>query len=675
MLQRVGGPLALLLGVLAAVRAGGLPAPGAESAVDGWSALTLSRPGLLLREADAALAAGDVARAEQGYVALTQRHPIIADYAELALLTLLAQSGRAEEALARGEAWPYEDSPLRSDVYREVGDTRAAQGNEEMARIAYERALEATGDSRRRAQLLLAKGESLRRSRLEEPAAKALMEVWVRYPLAEAPGLEAALDELGAALGRSLRNADHTRKRADVLFGARHNEAALAAYERAIALGLDPSGARRARRQRAHTLFRMRRYTEAADAFAALPRTGENRTAQARARARAGDAVGAAEELEVIAREVGGAEGTYAKLVAALLWDGEDQPKRAQKLFASLASSGGPRARSALWWLGWDAYRSGRHEEALEHLGQLVEREHNLDARLRARYWRARAAQHAGRSDAEAQFAAIAREFPLTYYGWRAGARVPPQTGVIEPPGVEPGAPSVEPRELERPRMLLEAGRVPAAREELERIYGRTGGLSDRLALADLYANVGDFHRAQRIVMDAYAETLARGPVTASIELWWHAWPAPFREIVDRETDPRPGLEPGLVYAIMREESGYRPDVRSVAGAFGLMQLMPDTAVRVAERDALVGFRVDDLFLPHVNIRLGAAYLHELLDSFDGRASAAIGSYNAGPERITRWLENGPAEDDEWVEAIPFEQTRNYVKRVLRSMHVYQVLH
>jgi soluble lytic murein transglycosylase len=76
-----------------------------------------------------------------------------------------------------------------------------------------------------------------------------------------------------------------------------------------------------------------------------------------------------------------------------------------------------------------------------------------------------------------------------------------------------------------------------------------------------------------------------------------------------------------------------------------------------------------------VNIRLGAAYLHELLTSFDGRASAAIGSYNAGPHRIERWLADGPAGDDEWVEAIPYEQTRTYVKRVLRSMHAYRVLY
>jgi soluble lytic murein transglycosylase len=76
-----------------------------------------------------------------------------------------------------------------------------------------------------------------------------------------------------------------------------------------------------------------------------------------------------------------------------------------------------------------------------------------------------------------------------------------------------------------------------------------------------------------------------------------------------------------------------------------------------------------------VNIHLGSAYLGELLMRFSGRESAAIGSYNAGPHRVVEWLEGNALEDDEWVEAIPYDQTRGYVKRVMRSMHVYRVLY
>ena len=134
-------------------------------------------------------------------------------------------------------------------------------------------------------------------------------------------------------------------------------------------------------------------------------------------------------------------------------------------------------------------------------------------------------------------------------------------------------------------------------------------------------------------------------------------------------------IEPGLVYAIMREESGYRPKIVSVSGARGLLQLMPETAERVARESQLDDFSPDDLFEPGVNIQLGSDYLSTLLRRFDGRTSAAIGSYNAGPQAVARWVNDGPVEDDIWVEEIPYDQTRGYVKRVLRSLHAYRVLY
>jgi soluble lytic murein transglycosylase len=130
-----------------------------------------------------------------------------------------------------------------------------------------------------------------------------------------------------------------------------------------------------------------------------------------------------------------------------------------------------------------------------------------------------------------------------------------------------------------------------------------------------------------------------------------------------------------LVYAVMREESGYRPKVVSLVGARGLLQIMPETGQRLAS-DLGIPFEPDDLFDPEVNVRLGSYYLSELSRRFSGRDSAAIGSYNAGPEAVARWLdERGGLEDDEWVETIPYSQTRSYVKRVLRSQWAYRTLY
>ncbi|MBW1684332.1 MAG: lytic transglycosylase domain-containing protein [Deltaproteobacteria bacterium] len=440
---------------------------------------------------------------------------------------------------------------------------------------------------------------------------------------------------------------------------------------------LNAADARRARRQRAHTLFRLRRYTDATRAFAALEPDAENRIAHARSVARAGQPERAGQELEEIAREVRGLQGERAALLAALLWEGEGEVERARGLYRSLAgaAAGSSYSLAALWRLGWDAYRNGRYEEALEQLEQLEPRVTDPVGALRARYWHARAAERAGHEGAAEAFGAIAREFPLSYYGWRAAARAALGPSESPAPEIELGRVELAPRALARPRILLEAGLLESARAELDILYVRAAGLDDRLALAELYAEAGDFHRPQRLMVGAYKHNLARGPAPGPVEIWWHAWPAPFRDAVLGSTQRRSGLDPALVYAVMREESGYRPEVLSVSGARGLLQLMPETAERVARREALPEFSADDLFLPSINIELGTAYLDELLVRFSGRTSAAVGSYNAGPHRVAEWLVDASPEDDEWVENIPYDQTRGYVKRVLRSVHAYRVLY
>ena len=114
----------------------------------------------------------------------------------------------------------------------------------------------------------------------------------------------------------------------------------------------------------------------------------------------------------------------------------------------------------------------------------------------------------------------------------------------------------------------------------------------------------------------------------------------------------------------------------SWAGARGLLQIMPDTGSVLARDAGLERFDPDDLFVPRINIRLGSLYLDQLTRRFDGNASAAIASYNAGPEATARWLVESPdVEDDVWVESIPYRQTREYVKRVLRSVHAYRELY
>jgi soluble lytic murein transglycosylase len=247
--------------------------------------------------------------------------------------------------------------------------------------------------------------------------------------------------------------------------------------------------------------------------------------------------------------------------------------------------------------------------------------------------------------------------------------------GTLERGVVPAGSAALSAAALARPEILLEADLREHALAELDRLFPRVRGLADRLALAELYGDAGNDHRAQRLMMEAYEGALARLPTDGEAEVWWHAWPLPWPDDVRELAANGGGVEPALVYSVMREESGYRPSALSVAGARGLLQLMPETAARLARQAGLPQPSPESLFDPRVNLDLGSRYLAQLLARFGGRASAAIASYNAGPHAVARWLEGSALADDEWVEAIPYEQTRAYTKRVLRSLHAYRVLY
>jgi soluble lytic murein transglycosylase len=458
-----------------------------------------------------------------------------------------------------------------------------------------------------------------------------------------------------------------------------NNTAAIAAYESALASGLDTTDSRHAKLRRAHALFRLRRYDEARLAFAAQLPEPEARFWYARSLARSGRPQQAISEFEAIGASNDAKRATWALLLAGTLLEDRNETERATALYRQVAArDDSGRGLDATWRLGWSAYRRGEFTRARAFFAQMVEGAEPLGA-LRPRYWAARSAESVG--DAEAatrEFTRLAENFPLSYYGWRAGQRLGRHPGSRAARAtVAPGTSRVNPREIERIELLIEAGLADFAQEELSALAGRARGLQDRKSLARLYIRTGDFHRGQRLVVDAYAELLSRGVQAGNEALWWLSWPPAYREIIRELFSEKSRIEPALVWAIMREESGYRPQVTSSAGARGLLQIMPETGTQLAQRHGYPNFDPDDLFTPQVNLALGTAYLDELRRHFPDRLSAAISSYNAGPSAVDRWLLGDAADrdDDAWVEDIPYEQTRSYVKRVLRSLHVYRTVY
>jgi soluble lytic murein transglycosylase len=646
-------------------------------------------PATSLRTARSIWKQGDHRRAERLLEELPRRHAIIADYADWMRVQVLIELGRNEQAaeLASQAATSYPDSPLRSDFYRLLGDVRVRLEDDEAARLAWRRALDETRDAAEKARLLESTAISEQRAGQPRAAARTYALLWSLHPTSpEAAAAEKQLEALDEELQTPVIGPSDWRRRGDNLFRKRRNREALEAYDRALELGLSESAARRVGKQRARALFRMRLYPEATRAFRALPDIDDVALWRARSLARAGDVPQAIREFERLGRRTRGELGTRATYLAAVLLEGRGQHVRARrhlrKVTASRRSPG--LVSAALWSLAWGSYQDSQYTEAISLFEALLARESDPIGALRTRYWRARALERVddepSKQEALREFTEIAREYPLSYYGWRACGRVPAhrlQATTHKPTAMSEGKRALPDPALRRPRILLAAGLVEQALEEMERVRGRARGLADRLTLAQLFTEAGDYRQAQRLVVDAYTEALARGPIPSLEELWWHAWPPAYGDLVAASIGASDSVDSALVLSIMREESGFRPRAVSPNGARGLLQIMPPTGERLAHSVGHEDFSADDLFEPEINIRLGSHYLDQLSRRFGGQLSAAIASYNAGPDKVSEWVaaHRDLDGDDEWVEAIPYSQTRAYVKRVLRSLHAYRVLY
>ena len=461
-----------------------------------------------------------------------------------------------------------------------------------------------------------------------------------------------------------------------------HPDRALELYDHVIAKPLDPSLARRAKLGRARALFRERKYKGAIAAYGALLPDLEARFWRARSLARDGQIEASLVEFDEVARGSDEELASWALYLKGTLHEDRGEMEQAIGAFKRAAryERFPERARSALWREGWAQYRTGRYADARRSFAALAEKTDDALSRLRPRYWAARAATADGQAKTgSGELRELAREFPLTYYGWRAQERLALDTAglIVTRGGLAEGTQQVDDRAIERAALLIEAGLEDLARDELRFAAREARGFVDRTRVGILLAKVGDYHRANELVVTAYDDSLARGLQPGREALWWLSWPPAYRDTIAAVLPENPSIEPELVWAIMREESHYRVDARSAVGAIGLLQLMPTTAAEIARKNGMKGFETEDLFDPTTNITLGATYLDQLGARFDGRMSAAIGSYNAGAYRVSTWLRGDAAalEDDVWVENIPYDQTRAYVKRVLRSMQAYRVLY
>jgi soluble lytic murein transglycosylase len=334
-------------------------------------------------------------------------------------------------------------------------------------------------------------------------------------------------------------------------------------------------------------------------------------------------------------------------------------------------------AGEAMWRLGWIAWLRGDVGAAGEQWARLTEAPGGRAFRREALYWRARAVEQVrGRDAAEPLYARVLTEAPRSYYGMLAARRVArapeaPRRNVAAFPAKPEDAVAADPG-FARVDLLRRIGLVEYAWEELEDVVRASVGDHARLYGASAaYVRDERYHMALRIARRHFGMLADSGDPALPRAFWEIIYPLGWRNEV-ADAAKRAGLDPYLVAAVVREESSYYPRAVSRAGARGLMQLMPATARPMADLRGLAfegGSVLDD---PRVNLDMGAAFLAGLLKEF-GDPRLALAAYNAGPRRARDWWKARRTSDMEaWVEQIPFDETRHYVKRVTLSWEEYR---
>src|SRR5213594_1858366 len=362
-------------------------------------------------------------------------------------------------------------------------------------------------------------------------------------------------------------------------------------------------------------------------------------------------------------------------IAAPGFWDDSDPGAREALAGFAQAYPGDTAAPTALYVLGDVLADRGDWAGAAQWFGELValyqaEVAAAAPQRTAARFWLGKLALSRGdTATAEATWTALAHEDSIGYYGLRARRAVAlPPLRLAAPP--LPAPPPAVATSLARLDTLVLAGLDTAAEAEVRTVLGRAPqqDVDALLAWSDGLAVRGFGPAAVRLGWQAALKAPADPRVLRAIFPW------PNRSAVQAEAAEF-GVDPFLFVAIVRQESVFDAEALSPAGARGLAQLTPGTAALTA-RGLDVTFYPDWITVPDLNLHLGAAHLDELLRRFGGRADAAVAAYNAGVAPVARWLaREGATDPDQFIELIPYQETRGYVRAVLRNREVYRALY
>ncbi len=618
----------------------------------------------------------------------------LGDYVAYYLGTCYLQTGRQAEGLATlanfGATYP--DSLLVRDAHLGYATGLLTEGRaSEAAELLAKDRLPPRSD------VELELGRALAASGQAAKASEAFANIYYNMPIsAEADAAYAELKKLSVS---SQPTATQRKTRADLLMKARrYSDAADEYHELAIHAG--PAERPAAVLALADALHRSGRNREAKTELANLPGATPDQLAERLYIL--GEVAWASDENDTFYRTVDELRQTAptslwlesALLSAANLHLVHHEYDQALDSFRELQQRfpTGARASYAHWKVAWLTLRQGRKDEAEKQFEEQIALYPTGNETSNALYWRARLAE-------EDHNVAMARAFYLKlsdryrnyYYAELGRDRLKSLPATTDVPGQYPLLDRIPPLEhaekitledppnddlhLQKAKLLGNGGLVDFAVRELQAAASQEGGSWAPAETAQLYTDTGHYDRAIEVMKHSVPSYFAVDIPMLPRPYWEALFPRPYWSDLKRFSTAN-NLDPYLVASLIRQESEFNPLAVSRANAVGLMQLLPKTGRVVARQESVRHYNPSQLYTPTMNLELGTRYFRGMVDKFGGSFEHALAAYNAGSDRVEEWMGQGPYRDSpEFVESIPFTETREYVQAIMRNASVYRQLY
>ncbi|HET7291595.1 MAG TPA: transglycosylase SLT domain-containing protein [Vicinamibacteria bacterium] len=573
------------------------------------------------------------------------------------------------------------DGPLFCAALGRGSELLAESGDTAGALRALERCVE--GCAERRASSLLALGRLHEKARSLKSAAEAYDRLDREYPAsAQARSVEKTLRALATYLqpeDPAARDARSLAKAVALLESGQAREA-LAILRALHGRPLAGGDADRVRTKLGRAYLALKRPKDAEAELRAVPADSPHGGEAAFYRARAVAArTSRPDAYEDVATAFAGAPwGEEALLSLANHYQKDARDDEALPYYRRLLE-GYPDGRHfdrAGWRVGWGEFRAGDYAAAattLERVARLKPKSGYAGGML---YWAGRAKAGLGDTPgARALLQEVVVRYKNSYHGLRAQEALQrlPRGPALDAASVVPlrEAGALPEADVARVERLLLIGRLDAAHDELRRLPQEP---LVQATLAFIDHRRGRLRPAMVSMRRAYPDWISERGSRLPEEVWRILYPLEFDQLL-RQKAAEESLDASLVAGLICQESTFDPGAVSPAGARGLMQVIPPTG-RALARELRVRYRSSDLLSPTTSLDFGTRYLRQLFDRFGGRVELALAAYNAGPHRVDAWTAGRPdMPEEEFVESIPFTETRHYVMTVLASREQYRRLY